>query len=29
MLGWVTLTVLGTVLTLWPTVLRAQLAAGA
>ena len=29
LLGWVTLTVLGTVLTLWPTVLRARMADGA
>ncbi|MEU4640644.1 hypothetical protein [Micromonospora sp. NPDC023814] len=29
LLGWVTLTVLGTLLTLWPTVLRARMAAGA
>lgn len=28
-LGWVTLTVLGTLVTLWPTVLRAQVAQGA
>jgi hypothetical protein len=28
-LGWVTLTVLGTVLTLWPTVLRTRMASGA
>ncbi|WP_208760976.1 hypothetical protein [Micromonospora orduensis] len=29
LLGWVTLTVLGTLLTLWPTVLRARMADGA
>ena len=29
LLGWVTLTVLGTLLTLWPTVLRTRMAAGA
>jgi hypothetical protein len=29
LLGWVTLTVLGTVLTLWPTILRTRLADGA